>query len=155
MTGTITTPAGGVGVLRWTEPALPASATILMAEAVAAGHRWASTFEREWIARPFVEDGEGLFLAIANDDPVAMAAISADPFTEDRGVGRLRYIYVRDAFQRRGIAEHLLRECLARGGDRWRVLRLHTDNQAAARLYGRYGFLPSTADARATHVLVR
>lgn len=124
-----------------------------MAEAVTTGYVWASTFDHEWTTRPFVGDGEGLFLALVDDDPVAMAAISIDPFTLDRDTGRLRYIYVRDGFRRRGIAEHLLRACLASGRDRWLRLRLHTDNDAAARLYESYGFARSTADAHATHIL--
>lgn len=133
---------------------LPAGAAALMDEAVATGHAWAATFKQEWTTRPFVEPGEGLFLASADDDPVAMAVISADPFAIGRDTGRLRYIYVRHDFRRRGIAEHLLRSCLARGRDRWRVVRLHTENDAAARLYESYGFVRSTAETRATHVLV-
>lgn len=147
------TPVAGVGFLQWRDPTLPAAVAALMQEAVATGHLWAATFDHEWTTRPFVGDGEGLFLALADQDPVAMAVVSADPFTSDRDTGRLRYIYVRHDFRRRGIAEHLLRACLARGRDRWRHLRLQTDNDAAARLYESYGFVRSTGDARATHRL--
>ncbi len=108
----------------------------------------------EWNAQPFLADGEGLFLAFAAGHLVATAAIRADPYTGDHTTGHICYIYVRHVARRRGLAEHLLRVCLARGRDRWRVLRLHTDNPVAARLYEAYGFAPSRTERRATHVRV-
>ena len=117
------------------------------------GHAWAADFHATWRSRPFTGKGEALFFASEGGHLLAMAAISADPFVSDAVTGRLRFIYVRQTARRRGIADRLVAKCLARGGGRWRRVRLHTDNPAAARLYMRHGFQPSEADPSATHVM--
>ena len=141
-----------VEVVRWTEPELPACLDALVVEAVSSGHVWAADLHATWRFRPFTGEGKALFLASEADHLLAMAAISADPFVDDAETGRLRFIYVRQTARRRGIAARLVAKCLARGGS-WRRLRLHTDNAVAEQLYERYGFQPSGADPRATHVM--
>jgi hypothetical protein len=140
-------------LIRWTGSGLPAGIDELLSEALQSGETWISTFESDWHARPFLEDGEALFLALKAQAPLAMAVLSADPFVDDPTVGRLRYIYVRKAARRHGIGEMLLGACLARARGYWRILRLHTENAVAARMYERRGFRPFAGDDRATHVL--
>jgi ribosomal protein S18 acetylase RimI-like enzyme len=82
-----------------------------------------------------------------------MAVISADPFVDDATTGRLRFIYIRETARRQGLADRLVRDCLALASGRWRTLRLHTDNVVAARLYERYGFQPFASDPHATHTM--
>ena len=118
-TGMNATPPDAIDVLRWIDLTLPGSVAALVQEALVDGHGWASTLNDEWNARPFLADGEGLFLAFAAGHLVATAAIRADPYTGDHATGRICYIYVRHVARRRGLAEHLLRACLARGRDRW------------------------------------
>jgi GNAT superfamily N-acetyltransferase len=154
--GVIGEPAG-FEVIRWSEPELPAGLDILVSEAVRSGHAWAFEFHAAWQARPFTGEGEALFLA-RDGKPrdgkrlLAMAVVSADPFVDDAATGRLRFIYVRQTARRLGIADRLVRDCLAVARGRWRTLRLHTDNAVAARLYERYGFQQSGSDPRATHI---
>ena len=148
----------GFEVTRWSEPELPACLDILVSEAVSSGHAWASNFHAAWQARPFLGEGEALFLAWDGKPRdgkrlLAMAVISADPFVDDAATGRLRFIYIRQTARRQGIADRLVGDCLALATGRWRTLRLHTDNAVAARLYERYGFRPSGSDPRATHIM--
>ena len=143
----------GFEVTRWSEPELPACLDLLVSEAVRSGHAWAANFHAAWQARPFTGEGEALFLAWDGKRLLAMAAISADPFVDDAATGRLRFIYVRQAARRQGIADRMVGDCLALARGRWRTLRLHTDNAAAARLYQRYGFQPSGSDPHATHIM--
>jgi GNAT superfamily N-acetyltransferase len=142
-----------VEILRWSERALPADIEPLCAEAAAAGYAWSADFPADWGRRPFLDEGEALFLAREDGELLAMAVLSADPFVADDRTGRLRYIFVREAARRRGLAERFVRLCLERARPRWRRLRLHTDNPRAAALYERHGFRPSAVDPRATHVL--
>ena len=140
-------------IVRWTEPGLPDDVEALIADAAAEGIVWAADFPADWRARPFLEECEALFLARDGGALLAMAVLSADPFVGDGETGRLRYIYVREAARRRGLAERFVTLCLERARGRWRRLRLHTDNPRAAALYERYGFRPSGEDPCATHVL--
>jgi GNAT superfamily N-acetyltransferase len=143
----------GLEVTRWSDPELPACLDTLVSEAVSLGHGWASNFHAAWRSRPFIGEGEALFLAWDRERLLAMAAISADPFVDEATTGRLRFIYVRQAARRRGIADRLVGDCMALARGRWRTLRLHTDNAVAARLYERYGFQPSGSDPHATHTM--
>jgi ribosomal protein S18 acetylase RimI-like enzyme len=144
---------GAVEIVRWTEVGLPDDVEDLTAEAAAAGYAWAAGFGADWRARPFVDQGEALYLARQHGALLAMAVLSADPFVDDRETGRLRYIYVREAARRQGLAERFVSLCLERARGRWQRLRLHTDNPRAAALYERRGFRRSADDPRATHVL--
>jgi GNAT superfamily N-acetyltransferase len=146
-------PEAGLEVTRWSESEMPACLDILLSEAVRSGHAWASNFHAAWRSRPFISEGEALFLAWGGKRLLAMAAISADPFVDDATTGRLRFIYVRQTARRQGIADRLVGDCLALARGRWRTLRLHTDNAVAARLYERYGFQPSGSDPHATHTM--
>lgn len=139
-------------VIRWSEATLPAELATLLVEADAAGVEWLSSFTPEWDRRPFLEIGEGLFLAFVGAVPVSMAVISKDGLVDDPDAGRLRYIFVREMARRQGMAEELVRAALAESDKRWRRVTLHTDNPVAASLYVRYGFRASIESARVTHV---
>lgn len=138
-------------IVRWTETALPPALTELLAEAAAAGVEWLQHFLPEWERRAFLDEGEGLFLALRDDVPVAMAVISRDGLADDADTGRLRYIFVSAAARRQGLAEAMVRLALERGDGRWRRLTLHTDNPVAAALYRRYGFVETSESPRSTH----
>src|SRR3569623_1346072 len=131
----------------------PLSVSELMSEAVRSGHERASNFHTAWTSGPFTGPGEALFLAFEAGHLLGMAVISADPFVSEATVGRLRFIYVREAARRRGVGDRLVAECLSLALGHWQTLRLHTDNVAAARIYERHGFEASSEDPRATHVM--
>jgi GNAT superfamily N-acetyltransferase len=139
---------------KWTDPGrLPSSMPVLISEAVHSGHEWVSKLEEVWRERPFIGQGEALFLALDNVQVMAMAALTADTFVNDPAVGRLRFVYVRELARRRGLGERLLDECLKLAKGNWQTLRLHTSNEVAARMYERRGFLPIAGDPRVTHMM--
>ena len=143
---------GDLAIIRWEDHALPADLHGLIHEALETGVGWMADFADEWRARPFLDDGEALFLAMRGACPVAMGVISADPFLEAGDVGRLRYIYVGRAARGQGLLHAFIELSLTRGGSRWRRLRLHTDNPVAARVYEGYGFRAVADEHRSTHV---
>jgi ribosomal protein S18 acetylase RimI-like enzyme len=143
-----------IELVRWTDAdELPVALDDLIAEAVTSGYAWAADFHQAWQSRPFTGAGEGLFLACEAGKLLGMAAVSADPFVDDAGVGRLRFIYVRESARHRGLGDRLVTMCLGTARGHWHTLRLHTDNAAAARIYERHGFRAVAGDARATHVV--
>lgn len=142
-------------IVRWDRPELPEGLAGLIAEAEAQGSAWIATFAEEWRRRPFLDAGEALFVALRDGRPVAMAVVSKDGLIADPDTGRLRYIFVSAAARRQGLAEALVRACLAVADTRWRRLTLHTDNPVAAALYGRYGFVAVEGGGRVTHERVR
>ena len=150
----MTDPAAPLAIIRWTKEELPEGIHLLLAEAVAEGYAWMSRFLPEWTQRPFLEAGEGLFLAMEDTTPIAMAVLSFDHLAGEADTGRLRFIFVSNAARRRGLAERLVQACLARAGHRWARITLHTDNAIAARLYQRYGFSPASDNPRNTHHLI-
>lgn len=139
-------------VIRWGNATLPEGLPRLLAEAAATGVAWMADFTADWHRGPFLDAGEGLFLVRLDDQPVAMAVISADPHVPDTDTGRLRYIYVAHAMRGRGLLRVLVDACLDRAASRWRRLRLHTDNPVAARIYESYGFVAVRDEVRSTHV---
>ena len=138
-------------VARWPDPELPGELTPLLAEARDAGVEWMSSFTPEWMERAFLDPGEGLFLARRGSRLLAMAVVSRDGLVGDPDTGRLRYIFVSAAARREGIADALVRACIATADTRWRRLTLHTDNPAAAALYLRHGFIATGEVPRITH----
>lgn len=140
-------------ITRWQASTLPDGYAVFAEEARTTGHEFIDRLAEAWAARPFLDEGEGLFVAQDDGQLAATAAISADPVLTDGATGRLRFVYVREAFRGRGLAEALVRACLARAGRRWRRIELHTGNPVAARLYLRNGFVPLAEPGRSTHRL--
>ena len=125
---------------------------LLIAEARQEGFDWMANLEGAWVEGPFIGPGEALFLAWVGDRLVGVAAITEDHYLRDGQTGRLRFVYVSPTSRGCGIADALTTHCLARAAGRWAVIRLHTDNPVAARLYAKFGFaLLADADGEATH----
>ena len=77
----------------------------------------------------------------------------ADPYLPDPGTGRLRHVYVRSAWRRRGSGTAVTRHPLSLAQPSLRRLRLRTGDPSAARMYERCGF-GRVAEPGATHALV-
>jgi ribosomal protein S18 acetylase RimI-like enzyme len=143
-------------IIRWTDLAPPAEIPALATAARNEGHDFLLRFEAEWSSGVFRfdEPGECLFVAEIGDRLVGLGGICRDPYQHDLSVGRLRHVYVAIGFRSRGIAERLVRSCLACTGSHFRIIRLKTINPVAARLYERIGFQPRLVDGeRMTHCL--
>lgn len=100
----------------------------------------------------FERGGEILLGAFAGDGLVGMAGVSHDPYEPEEGLGRVRHVYVLSRWRGRGIAGVLMKQLIEHGREHFRVLRLHTSNPIAARMYESLGFTPSSR-GRETHRL--
>jgi ribosomal protein S18 acetylase RimI-like enzyme len=60
-------------------------------------------------------------------------------------VGRVRHLYVAGSHRRRGIGCRLVAEVVRAARGSFDLLRLRTNDEAAARFYAALGFVPSDA----------
>ena len=134
-------------------PDLPHAFGAMRAEAAAEGHHFLERLAAEWHtgANRFDREGEVLLGATLGHDLAAVAGLNRDPYTERARTGRLRHLYVMQAFRRRGVASALLRELLAHAEGRFDVVRVRTTAQAT-RFYQAQGFT-GVRDDTATHIL--
>ena len=137
-------------------PELPAGLAGLLAESERAGYRfvrgladdWADSTER--VERP----GEALFVAWAGAELVGVCALTRDPHATDPSVGRLRRLYVLEAWRGRGVGAALVAAVIRAARGHFARLHLRAEEPGPARLYERHGFAPAGGVAGATHVLV-
>ena len=96
-------------------------------------------------------DGPGACLlgAFAGETLVGIGGLNRDPYAADSGTGRLRHLYVLEAWRGRGVGSALVDRLLAAAQGRFTRVRLRTEQ--AADFYVGHGFGPS-AEADATHV---
>jgi GNAT superfamily N-acetyltransferase len=126
----------------------------LVAEASVQGFKFLSTMQAEWDVgeNRFSGDGEAFYGVFVQEKLVAVGGLNRDPFVNAPTIGRLRRIYVRAAWRRRGIGAALVAAMLSDARQSFHTVRLRADNPGAARLYERFGFQPCS-DPGATHVL--
>jgi len=127
---------------------------LLTEESLAEGYRFVQRLQDDWASgrNRFSEEGETLYCAFEEEELVAIGGLNRDPFTDSLGIGRLRRIYVRPAWRRRGIGSALVSALLREAAASFRQVRLRTENPDAARLYEKMGF-ERLASPDATHAL--
>jgi GNAT superfamily N-acetyltransferase len=135
---------------------LPTSALAsLLAASAAEGFRFVERFAREWEEGKTRFDRPGeLFLAAydgAGASVIAIGGVTADPYTGDPTLGRLRHLYVRPDARRRGIGSQLVQALERDAQGNYRALVLRTDTATAARFYEELGYTPLPSGGTATH----
>src|SRR3989442_1637640 len=80
------------------------SLAALIAESEQAGLRFVRRLVEEWGtgANRFDRSGEALFAARVDGELVGVCGLNIDPYAANDRIGRLRHLYVRSAFRRRG-----------------------------------------------------
>jgi GNAT superfamily N-acetyltransferase len=104
-------------------------------------------------ANRFALYGETLFAAQDRGIMVGVCGLNVDPYVSDRGIGRVRHLYVLASRRRQGIGRRLVTQVIVSATRSFRMLRLRTDSPAAATFYEALGFEPCT-DAACTHRLL-
>lgn len=134
---------------------LPAGVTTLAAEAEREGVAFVRRLVEDWEsgANRFDRPGEALFAAWSDEQLAGVCGLNVDPYVDDRGVGRVRHLYVALAHRRFGVGRALVTAVVDAGRGRFDRLRLSTSNPAAASLYTRLGFRETPGEGHATHVL--
>jgi GNAT superfamily N-acetyltransferase len=103
-------------------------------------------------ANRFDKPGEAFCGVFRAGALVAIGGLNADPYLPDPGTGRLRHVYVRPVWRRRGFGEAVTRHLLSLAQPRFRRVRLRTGDPGAARMNERCGF-GRVAEPGATHAL--
>ncbi len=109
-------------------------------------HEWNSGINR------FSKKGEVLYGVFHNDNCVAFGGLNNDPYLDKSSVGRVRHIYVSKGYRHKGIANELLIIIANKAKENFDVLRLSTNNSAAASLYEKFGF-KKTDGHKQTHII--
>jgi GNAT superfamily N-acetyltransferase len=100
----------------------------------------------------FSEAGEGLWGLVSGGELIGIGGLNRDPYIEVAGTGRVRHLYIRHAYRRKGCATLLMQTIIDRARLHFHTLRLYTDNPAAASFYEGLGF-EGTDGYKMSHVL--
>jgi GNAT superfamily N-acetyltransferase len=126
----------------------------LRAEARAEGFNFIETLIDDWESgsNRFNRSGERLCGCFDRDELVAVGGLNLDPFAGGPGTGRIRRVYVRAAWRNQAIGRSLVMHLVEQARTHFDCVRLRAENEHAARLYERLGFIP-IENADATHIL--
>jgi len=126
----------------------------LQTEALQEGFLFIERLRNEWEngKNRFALPGEQLLGCMDQGMLVAIGGLNRDPFESGSCIGRIRRVYVRPAWRKRGVGRVLVESLVENARTSYTALHLRTDNPAAARLYERIGFSPTKA-LNSTHLL--
>jgi len=126
----------------------------LRSEAKEEDYDFVETLVEEWESgrNRFDAPGETLMGALDEDLLVAVGGLSCDPFAGRPDMGRIRRVYVRQAWRNQGIGGALVMALVREARAHFSCVRLRAENTGAARLYERVGFA-ATPGPDATHTL--
>ena len=128
----------------------------LRREAASEGHQFLDRLAAEWEsgANRFDRAGERLLGAFAGEALVGLGGLNLDPYAGDPRTARLRHLYVGKAWRRREVATRLVDQLLASAAGWFDLVRLRTDDPAAAAFYARRGFAPVEAHDSTHEILI-
>lgn len=92
-------------------------------------------------ANRFSQTGEGLWGLVSGTELIGIGGLNIDPYVENAGIGRVRHLYIRQAYRRKGCATLLMNTIIGRAQLHFHLLRLFTTNPAAAAFYEQLGFV--------------
>jgi len=91
-------------------------------------------------ANRFSLTGEGLWGLVSGAELIGIGGLNIDPYVEDADTGRVRHLYIRPTYRRKGCAGSLMNTIIERAQLHFHLLRLFTANPAAAAFYEQLGF---------------
>lgn len=114
----------------------------IIAEARAEGFTHMDRLADNWRsgANRFALAGEALLACCAGDLIVGVGGLNRDPFLNDPNVGRLRHIYVMNAYRRAGVGRRLVEALLARARGAFGLVRVRAARGDANLFYDALGF---------------
>jgi GNAT superfamily N-acetyltransferase len=134
-------------------PLLPAVASLLV-RGIADGGAFLARVSVRWHAAdgPYADPRSVMLVFFDGEEAVALAGVVVDDYAGDPRIGRLKHVYVLPSHRRRGIADAMVRICLARTEHGFRCLRLRAATAEAGRLYERHGFIHHPGEPDYTHL---
>ncbi len=117
--------------------------------------RFMRRLAEEWAsgANRFDGAGEAFFAALIGGRVIGVCGLNVDPYTPAQGVGRVRHLYILSAYRRLGVGRQLVGRVIEAARARFDILRLSTQNPAAAQLYERLGFHRCVGAGDCTHLM--
>jgi len=103
-------------------------------------------------ANKFSGAGEALWGLFSGTELIGIGGLSRDPYADDHKTGRVRHLYIREAYRRKGYATLLMNTIIDKGRRHFNVLRLFTDTPAAAEFYETLGFKKANG-YKASHII--
>ncbi|MFK3705774.1 acetyltransferase (GNAT) family protein [Raoultella sp. BIGb0138] len=100
----------------------------------------------------FNAPGEKLFGAFVAGQLVGICGLNIDPFSPQPRAGRIRHLYISEAYRRQGIGQQLLVTAIAHAGMWFDFLNTHAP-PAAWPFYETLGFRPVYDEPKVTHRL--
>lgn len=134
---------------------LPSGFGELIAESQQQGHDFIVRMKDEWGSgkNRFQLQNEILFgLYTSEGTLVGIGGLNLDPYLSDPSVGRVRHVYVLEAYRNKGFAKLLVQQIMDHAKSRFRLLRLRTHNPDAYRLYESLGFSRVANESDSAHV---
>jgi GNAT superfamily N-acetyltransferase len=125
----------------------------LINESEAQGSNFVGRFANRWKSGDFLFDKpDEKLLAIKHDQQIiAFGGLCFDPYSDEPNAGRIRHLYVLDAWRGKGCGRVLVTE-LTQPPHPFTKIRLRAD-ETAARFYEHLGWVKCNAE-NATHELV-
>ncbi len=125
----------------------------LVAASIHEGFRFVERLASDWQdgSARFDQAGELFLTAFHGQSVIAIGGLTADPYTGDPALGRLRHVYVRPDARRRGLGRRLVTALESAARHWYRAVVLRTDSQAAARFYEALGYERLPVGGTATH----
>ncbi|PLZ07943.1 GNAT family N-acetyltransferase [Fischerella thermalis] len=127
----------------------------LVEESLSQGFRFVERLIQEYWSglNCFDKSGEVLLTASVQGTVVGIGGLNRDPCFNDPHVGRLRHLYVKSAWRRRGIGHLLVTQLIHEANQHYQLLTLRTDTQSADLFYQKLGFKTYPKWEHTTHHL--
>jgi len=131
---------------------LPFGFERLKDEAAQQGFGFLDRLVADWAsgANTFIGPGECLLGAFVGDRLVGIGGLNADPYSPRTDLGRIRHVYVLEAWRHNGVGRALIDGLVRQARGRFGELRLRTGTTGAAAFYAHCGFGPVN-DPTASH----
>lgn len=137
------------------ETHLPTEFSSLVEESILEGHNFVKKTLDEWNSgkNQFNRPSECFYLAYIDNQLVGCCGLNLDPYTKDHNTGRIRHLYVSQAFRRKGIAKKLTNICLDYAKGHFQIVRLRANQTTvdSFKFYEAIGFERSDSDNYETH----
>lgn len=133
----------------------PVCLSDLLRDSRSSGFRAVQRLIDEWTSgvNQFGRSGEALFIARWHDRIVGVCGLNIDPYATITPTGRVRRLYVLQAYRRQGIGRALVKQVIAEACLSFDRLHVRTDSLIADRFYRSLGFTPCSDNRDATHSL--
>lgn len=127
----------------------------LLDESLSEGYRFVQTLHDEHLsgANRFDTPGAALLGIYQHGQMIAIGGIHQDPYLQRTDIGRIRHVYVLNAYRRHGVGRLLLDTLVEKAREHFSLLTLRTNTAAAAAFYEAIGFSSEPRFPDATHWL--